>query len=188
VAINLENYIPVHERLSQALSDGITSIVTTAPTMLTDTMGYVQVTVVLADGRSASGTASFRLDLTGKSAQATSPVEDCETSALGRALAFLGYESRRGVASREEVAEAVRRAEAPRNVTGPVSRVQAATNSKGVFVVRFDLAGETYTVIDAPELTDIRDGDVLTIRPTRATSKGAMLADLVAWREAKIAA
>lgn len=188
MAINLQDYVPVSERLSLALADGVQTITTTPPTMITDAMGHMQVTVVLASGRSATGTASFRLDLTGKSAQATSPVEDCETSALGRALAFLGYESRRGVASREEVQEAQRRADAPRNVSGPVSRVQAATNNKGCLVVRFDLAGETYTVIDAPELTDIRDGDVLTIRPTRATSKGAMLADLVNWQEAKIAA
>ena len=92
------------------------------------------------------------------------------------------------MASREEVAEVQRRAEAPRNVTGPVSRVQAATNSKGCLVVRFEISGETYTVIDAPELTDIRDGDVLTVKPTRATAKGAMLADLVNWQAGQKAA
>ncbi len=189
MAINLADYVPVAARLSLALVDGITTIHTTPPTMITAAMGFVQATVVLADGRSASGTASFRLDLTGKSAQATCPLEDAETSALGRALAFLGYESRRGVASREEVQEAQRRADAPRTVTGPVSRVQAARNSKGFLVIRFDLAGETYTLYDAADdLEALTEGDVLTIRPTRATSKGAMLVELLNWQATKIAA
>ena len=188
MAINLQDYVPVHERLAAALVDGVQSIHTTAPVMLSDTMGYVQATVTLADGRSASGTASFRLDLTGKSAQATCPLEDAETSALGRALAFLGYESRRGVASREEVQEAQRRAEAPRPVRGPVSRVQAATNSKGLVVIRFDLAGETYTCYDVPELAELAEGDSVTVIPTRATAKGAMLADLIDWHPTQKAA
>lgn len=184
--IDLSNYVPVSERLSLALADGIQTITTTAPVMLNDYMGHVQCSVTLADGRSASGTASFRLDLTGKSAQATCPVEDAETSALGRALAFLGYESRRGVASREEAQEAQRRADAPRTVTGPVARVQAARNTKGFLVIRFDLAGETYTLYDAADdLEALTEGDVLTVTPTRATSKGAMLVDLVNWQSAK---
>ncbi len=189
MAINLADYVPVSARLSLALADGVQSIHTTAPVMLSDTMGYVQATVTLADGRSASGTASFRLDLTGKSAQATCPLEDAETSALGRALAFLGYESRRGVASREEVQEAQRRAEAPRPVRGPVSRVQSATNSRGILCVRFEISNESYMVYDAsPDFVNLDEGDVLTIRPTKATSKGVMLAELLNWQEIEKAA
>lgn len=107
----LANYVPVAERVSQA-QDAIKSVAADAPVMLTDAMGYIRVTVTLLDERSATGTASFRLDLQGKSAQATNPIEDCETSAIGRALAFLGYESARGIASREEVHEAQRRSDA----------------------------------------------------------------------------
>jgi hypothetical protein len=55
------------------------------------------------------------LDITGASAKATNPLEDAETSAVGRAIAFLGYSSdkRQGyaIASREEVEEAIRRQE-----------------------------------------------------------------------------
>lgn len=78
-------------------------------------MGYIRATVYFHDGRYATGTSSFRLDVTGASAKATNPLEDAETSAVGRAIAFLGYsaDKRQGyaIASREEVEEAIRRQE-----------------------------------------------------------------------------
>ncbi len=80
-------------------------------------MGFIRATVALQDGRSATATASFRLDLQNRSAQATNPLEDCETSAIGRALGFLGYGSSKSVASREEVQEAQRRSDAPASFT-----------------------------------------------------------------------
>jgi hypothetical protein len=106
---NMNDYVPVAERVNEAKAD-IRSIHADTPVMLTDVMGYIRVTVLLQDERSATGTASFRLDLQGKSAQATNPIEDCETSAIGRALALLGYSSSKSIASREEVQEAARRA------------------------------------------------------------------------------
>src|SRR5690242_15797430 len=111
---NAENYATVAERLALA-SDQIQTVVTEPPAFLTDTMGYIRATVALQDGRTATGIASFRLDLQGRSAQATNPIEDCETSAVGWALAFLGYASSKSIASREEVQEAHRRAEPAQN-------------------------------------------------------------------------
>lgn len=105
----LRDYVPVAERLAAATAD-IESITTSEPVLLAEGMGYIRAVVRLRDGSSATGTASFLLGLSGKSAQATNPLEDAETSAVGRALAFLGYETKRGVASREEVREAQRRA------------------------------------------------------------------------------
>lgn len=128
---NMQDYVTVAERLNQAKSE-IKTISADAPVMLSDTMGYIRVLVVLQDNRSATGTASFQLGLQGKGAQATNPIEDCETSAVGRALALLGYSSSKSIASREEVYEAQRRAgdgasyEAPtRPAPTPTPRPQA---------------------------------------------------------------
>jgi hypothetical protein len=105
---NADSYNTVAERLQEARAK-IQSITTEPPVMLTDVMGYMRATVVLKDGEIGTGTASFRLDLQTRSAQATNPIEDCETSAVGRALAMLGYATTKGVASQEEIAEARRR-------------------------------------------------------------------------------
>jgi hypothetical protein len=58
--------------------------------------------------------------------QAGSYVEVCETSSVGRALALLGFEVRRGVASREEVIRGARKqqaaAAAPAQAQRPAER------------------------------------------------------------------
>jgi len=64
--------------------------------------------------------------------QRTSYIEVCETSAIGRALAMAGFEVRRGIASREEMEKAARRAEPPRErkPSAPAAPPQpAAANS-----------------------------------------------------------
>jgi hypothetical protein len=111
----LANYVSVAERVHDAQGE-LLRIETTAPIMLTEQMGYIRCTVYMRNDRTATGTATFRLDLGGNSAKATNPIEDCETSAVGRALAFLGYsaDKRMGftIASKEEIEEAQRRSEA----------------------------------------------------------------------------
>lgn len=131
--INLDNYVSVAERVNQAQAE-IRSIHADAPVMLSDAMGYIRVTIVLKDDRSATGIASFKLDVQGRSAQATNPLEDGETSAIGRALAFLGYSSSRSIASREEVQEAQRREGASyqrADVRTPLPQRQAPVQPSG---------------------------------------------------------
>ncbi len=124
-SFNMDDYIPVAVRLNQAVSD-IQQIITEPPAMLTGVMGFIRVTIGLKDGRSATATASFRLDLTNRSAAASFPLEDAETSAIGRALGFLGYSSSRGIASREEMLEAERRQTAPTTPQAPPQATKAA--------------------------------------------------------------
>jgi hypothetical protein len=106
------SYVMVHERLAAA-HDNLLQVIAEPPVMLDGAMGYIRVTIALKDGRTSTGTASFRLGMDGRSAQATNPIEDCETSAIGRALGILGYGSKDGIASQEEVDEARRRAAQP---------------------------------------------------------------------------
>ena len=136
----------------------------------------MQSTVVMRDGMSAMGTASFRLDLTGKTAQATNPIEDGETSAVGRALALLGYEVKRGIASREDVIEARRRSEGPRqpvDVSGVVSEVESRVNDLGKTWFRFLLNGVQYLTANAAAL-NLANGDRVTIIPGATTERGTL--------------
>ena len=167
-----KNYVSVAERVAAA-TPHMQTVVAEPPVLLTETMGYMRVTVALDDGRSATGTASFRLDLTGKSAQATNPIEDCETSAIGRALGLLGYYSDRSIASAEEVAEAQRRADAQETA-------QLAAEYRQRFYAKFGaVAGTTWPMVaayleltDAPEPTT-RDGWVSAGRAVAERQKRA---------------
>jgi len=103
------NYIKINERIAAAKSD-IRSVQTTDPVLFdgSTVFGYIRATITLKDDRVATAIASFRLDAT-TGAQKTHPFEDAESSAIGRALAFLGYHVDKAIASREEVEEAAKR-------------------------------------------------------------------------------
>lgn len=58
--------------------------------------------------------------------QAGSYVEVCETSSVGRALALLGFEVRRGVASREEVVRGAKKQQAAAAAAAPARPAQEA--------------------------------------------------------------
>jgi pyruvate/2-oxoglutarate dehydrogenase complex dihydrolipoamide acyltransferase (E2) component len=68
--------------------------------------------------------------------QAGSYVEVCETSSVGRALALLGFEVRRGVASREEVIRGAKKQQAaaaapqPERTPPPAERASAASGPR----------------------------------------------------------
>lgn len=145
----LEGYVTVAERLTAAAGE-LKRVTTTPPAMLTDVMGYIRAEVEMQDGRSATGTASFRLDLTGGRAQATNPLEDAETSAVGRALAMLGYETKRGVASQEEVREAQRRAGAQQSTPTPSVMTEKINEVRRLYV----LAAKASTAVDRPTALD----------------------------------
>lgn len=117
MAFDPSSYVTVAERLSQAHEAKLVrTIVTECPQMLTEVMGYVRCTIEFTDGSRATGTGTFRLDAK-HGAQKTNPIEDAETSAVGRALAFLGVASSKSVASREEIYAAQSRQNSPDTAT-----------------------------------------------------------------------
>ncbi len=63
--------------------------------------------------------------------QAGSYVEVCETSSVGRALALLGFEVRRGVASREEVIRGAKKQQAAAAAAAPARPERPAPASEG---------------------------------------------------------
>lgn len=62
--------------------------------------------------------------------QAGSYVEVCETSSVGRALALLGFEVRRGVASREEVIRGAKKQQAAATAAAPAPPERPAATAK----------------------------------------------------------
>jgi hypothetical protein len=99
----LKDYVTVRERV-MAAQEQIQEVVVTRLEMVGDNRGIITVRVTLKDGRIGEGSEAFQFGLTGKSAQATSPVPDAETSALGRALQWLGFYADRP--SMEEIVRA----------------------------------------------------------------------------------
>src|SRR5688500_10024624 len=121
------DYVPVSERLEQFYSDHPEGRILTSIVEHDAENGFVliraevyrqQVDVV----PSATGHA-FENRSEGY-VNKTSYIENCETSATGRALAMLGYEIKRGIASREEMEKTER-------MTEPSARAEQACPSCG---------------------------------------------------------
>lgn len=101
----LEDYVPVAERLELFRADHPDWALITEVVVDDGRRIMIRATVITADGmRLAVGHAE---EIRGEGmVNKTNPVENAETSAWGRALANLGYEVKRGIASREEMARA----------------------------------------------------------------------------------
>ena len=111
---NLDDYVPVAERVTQFRKDHpkgrIVGTLLSAPGAK-DIVMRADVYLGPEDSIAANGHAQ---ETVGQGmVNTTSAMENCETSAWGRALANLGYEISRGIASREEMASAERRQGAP---------------------------------------------------------------------------
>lgn len=102
----LADYVPVNERLEQFYSDHPGGRVLTAILEHEAEAGFILMRAEVYrtqedNGPAATGHA-FEYRAEGY-VNKTSYIENCETSAVGRALALLGYEIKRGIASREEM-------------------------------------------------------------------------------------
>jgi hypothetical protein len=103
---NLEDYITVNERIAEFYEENPDGSIQTE--IISNQDGQVIIKAYTYrnqdDKRPCTGHAMEKADST--YINKTSHIENCETSAVGRALAMMGYEIKKSVASREEVANA----------------------------------------------------------------------------------
>lgn len=126
------DYITVAERIQEAHHTDFTprfEVVHSGPLSLGDVHLW-QVTI-LCEGKRFTATSSINFG--GRGADATNPVENAETSALGRALGFAGFGSIGSVASADEVHNAKSRAQAGYQAKAPAQQqkeVKLATDAQ----------------------------------------------------------
>lgn len=103
---DLSNYIPVSERLALFYKDFPEGRVVTELVEHNPETGFVMFKAFAyrkPDDASPSSTGHAFEDRAAGYVNKTSYIENCETSSVGRALALLGYEIQKGIASREEM-------------------------------------------------------------------------------------
>ena len=96
-----DDYVPVHERVDQFRDDDGGGKISTEMIASGDNFIGFKANVTLEDER-ASGH-GFETKQANQDTVGDKWREKAETVAIGRALAFLGYEAESGIASREEV-------------------------------------------------------------------------------------
>src|SRR5256714_4154579 len=112
---NPDEYITVHERIEKFYARFPQGRIITAIIEHDPETGFILMRAEVyrdpEDALPAATGHAYELRSAGH-VQQGSYVEVCETSSVGRALALLGFEVRRGVASREEVERGARKAQA----------------------------------------------------------------------------
>lgn len=120
---NLDEYVTVHERIEKFYAKYPNGRITTSIIEHDPETGFILIRAEVfreaAETQPAATGHAYELRSAGH-VQQGSYVEVCETSSVGRALALLGFEVKRGVASREEMQKASRNAaEKPRAAAPP---------------------------------------------------------------------
>ncbi|MDT7540829.1 MAG: hypothetical protein QOE33_733 [Acidobacteriota bacterium] len=125
-----EDYVPVAERLEkfyERFAEGriVTSIV---EHNLESGFVLMRAEVYRSPDDAAPAATGHAFEVRGESyVNKTSYVENAETSAVGRALAMLGFEVKRGIASREELQKTARMQTATPPANGPTKAQAKAT-------------------------------------------------------------
>ena len=124
---NPDEYITVHERIEKFYAKFPQGRIITTIIEHNEETGFILMRAEVYrepdDALPAATGHAYELRSAGH-VQAGSYVEVCETSSVGRALALLGFEVRRGVASREEVIRGAKKQQAAANApaAGPPAR------------------------------------------------------------------
>src|SRR5215210_5460777 len=119
---NLDEYVTVHERIERFYAKFPQGRITTTILEHNYETGFILIKAEVfrdADDVLPAATGhAYELRSSGH-VQQGSYVEVCETSSVGRALALLGFEVRRGVASREEVVRGAKKQQAAAAAAAP---------------------------------------------------------------------
>ena len=130
------DYVGVHERVDQFLEKYPNGRIQTKIAHLSDNLVVMQATVYRDTDDTIPCIAHSQLGIPGKTNfTRDSEVENAETSAVGRALAFMGFETKNGIASREEIQSRGRDLSAEADaiqVLPPMDAPPAAKVAKGV--------------------------------------------------------
>jgi pyruvate/2-oxoglutarate dehydrogenase complex dihydrolipoamide acyltransferase (E2) component len=122
---NPDEYITVHERIEKFYAKFPQGRILTSIVEHNEETGFIlmraEVYRAPDDALPAATGHAYELRSAGH-VQAGSYVEVCETSSVGRALALLGFEVRRGVVSREEVIRGARKQQAAAAPAPPAER------------------------------------------------------------------
>ena len=114
---DLSKYIPVHARIAEFYEKYPDGRIVTEIIRLNEDSGFVCIKASLYRNRDDAGPSStgHAFEIRGQGyVNTTSFIENGETSAVGRALANLGFKIDNGIASREEMQKVERMTEAPR--------------------------------------------------------------------------
>jgi len=126
---NPDEYITVHERIEKFYAKFPQGRIITTIIEHSAETGFILIRAEIyrdpEDALPAATGHAYELRSAGH-VQAGSYVEVCETSSVGRALALLGFEVRRGVASREEVIRGAKKQQATAAVTAPAPEPERA--------------------------------------------------------------
>ena len=148
MAFNLSDYETVESRLEKWWKDYPDGRVATKIVQATDTRFIVGAELYKTTADQVSCATGFAYeDISDRGVNSTSALENCETSAIGRALANAGYAAKGKRASREEMAKVVRgENEQPKPTYGPPgSRARAVAEA---------LRSKDFSAFEAPMLEE----------------------------------
>lgn len=108
MAFNMDDYEPVEVRIGRFYAEHAEGRILTDLIAYGDS-GYIVKATVYRGGDDVPGATGYAQEqVTQRGVNATSALENCETSAIGRALANLGYATKGKRPSREEMAKSQR--------------------------------------------------------------------------------
>lgn len=196
MARNLDDYVPVSERITQFYAEHPEGSLRSEIITIDDKRVVMRAFAFRTpdDPAPAVGHAE---ELRGDGpVNKTSAVENCETSAWGRAIAALGFEVKRGIASREEMQAVERKKAASAAPDTPASSGAAGAAAEPSAPPRGGIAAPDsgIDVSNIQDLIDLSDSETRQKAEDRIKNKGGMQkltetdkANLVRWLHEKAA-